>query len=59
MGVAEATSIAIRPQALNEIASVGEDSRLVLTGVDNIQKTLQRSGTVIQSFSTLSTGSEG
>ncbi|KAK3824951.1 MAG: WD40-repeat-containing domain protein [Benniella sp.] len=43
MGVAEATSIAIRPQALNEIASVGEDSRLVLTGVDNIQKTLQRS----------------
>ncbi|KAI8346083.1 WD40-repeat-containing domain protein [Mortierella sp. GBAus27b] len=46
LGVAEATSIAIRPQAQNEIATIGEDSRLVLTSVDNIQKTLQRSDRV-------------
>ncbi|KAG0296482.1 Nucleoporin Nup43 [Dissophora globulifera] len=43
LGVAEATSVSVRPQALNEIASVGEDSRLVLMGTENIQKTLQRS----------------
>ncbi|KAF9173909.1 Nucleoporin Nup43 [Mortierella sp. AD011] len=51
LGVAGATSLSIRPQALNEIASVGEDSRLVLIGSDNIQKTLQRSDRVSSGLS--------
>ncbi|KAF9110704.1 Nucleoporin Nup43 [Mortierella sp. AM989] len=46
LGIAEAVSVSIRPHALNEIASVGEDSRLVLMGTENIQKTLQRSDRV-------------
>ncbi|KAF8979061.1 Nucleoporin Nup43 [Entomortierella lignicola] len=53
MGVAEATSVSIRPQLLNEIASVGADSRLVLIGSDNIQKTLQRSDRVSAGLTTV------
>ncbi|KAF9195311.1 Nucleoporin Nup43 [Haplosporangium sp. Z 767] len=48
---AEATSLSVRPQALNEIASVGEDSRLVLLSIDNIQKSLQRSDHIGAGFS--------
>ncbi|KAG0256942.1 Nucleoporin Nup43 [Mortierella polycephala] len=48
---AEATSLSVRPQALDEIASVGEDSRLVLLSIDNIQKSLQQSDHIGAGFS--------
>ncbi|KAF9583448.1 Nucleoporin Nup43 [Lunasporangiospora selenospora] len=53
LGVAEATSVSVRPQAFNEIASVGGDSKLVLMNVENIEKTLQRSERVGAGMSTV------